>query len=42
MPKPEDSGTPVLQAGKVIGLMSSITMNNCTRIAILSNIVRTL
>lgn len=34
MPEPGDSGSPILQAGKVIGLMSSITMNNCTGIAI--------
>jgi len=34
MPKPGDSGSPILQAGKVIGLMSSITMNNCTVTAI--------
>lgn len=42
MPEPGDSGSPILQAGKVIGLMSSITMNNCTGIAISSNILRSL
>jgi hypothetical protein len=42
MPEPGDSGSPILQAGKVIGLMSSITMNNCTGTAISSNILRSL
>jgi hypothetical protein len=42
MPQPGDSGSPILQAGKVIGLLSSITLNNCTGTAISSNIIRTL
>ena len=39
MPQPGDSGSPILQSGKVIGLLSSITLNNCTGTAISSNII---
>jgi hypothetical protein len=42
MPQPGDSGSPILQAGNVIGLLSSITLNNCTGTAISSNILRNL
>jgi hypothetical protein len=42
MPQPGDSGSPILQAGKVIGLLSSITLNNCTGTAISSYIIRSL
>lgn len=42
MPQPGDSGSPILQAGNVIGLLSSITLNNCTGTAISSNIIRNL
>lgn len=42
MPQPGDSGSPILQAGNVIGLLSSITLNNCTGTAISSNIFRNL
>jgi hypothetical protein len=34
MPQPGDSGSPILQAGKVIGLLSSITLNSCMGTAI--------
>lgn len=34
MPQPGDSGSPILQAGKVIGLLSSLTLNNCMGTAI--------
>ena len=34
MPQPGDSGSPILQIGKVIGLLSSITLNNCMGTAI--------
>lgn len=34
MPQPGDSGSPILQAGKVIGLLSSITLNGCMGTAI--------
>lgn len=42
MPQPGDSGSPILQAGKVIGFLSSLTLNNCTGTAISSNILRNL
>jgi len=42
MPEPGDSGSPVLQAGKVIGLMSSVTLDTCMGIAISSSIIRSL
>lgn len=42
MPEPGDSGSPILQAGKVIGLISSVTLNNCMGTAISSNILRSL
>lgn len=42
MPEPGDSGSPILQGGKVIGLMSSVTLNNCMGTAISSNILRSL
>ena len=34
MPQHGDSGSPILQAGKVIGLLSSFTLNNCMGTAI--------
>jgi len=34
LPQPGDSGSPILQLGKVIGLLSSVTLNNCTGTAI--------
>ena len=42
LPEPGDSGSPILQAGKVIGLMSSVTLDTCMGIAISSNILRSL
>lgn len=42
MPEPGDSGSPILQAGKVIGLMSSVTLDTCMGIAISSSIIRSL
>jgi len=42
MPEPGDSGTPVLQAGKVIGIMSSVTLDTCMGIAISSSVIRSL
>ena len=42
MPEPGDSGSPILQKGKVIGLMSSVTLNNCMGTAISSNIIQNL
>jgi len=42
MPEPEDSGTPVLQGGKVIGMMTSTTLDTCMGIAVSSRILRSL
>lgn len=42
MPEPEDSGTPVLQRGKVIGMMTSTTLDTCMGIAVSSKILRSL
>lgn len=42
MPEPEDSGTPVLQGGKVIGMMTSTTLDTCMGIAVSSKILRSL
>ncbi|KKH46038.1 trypsin-like peptidase domain-containing protein [Methanosarcina sp. 1.H.A.2.2] len=42
MPEPGDSGSPILQTGKVIGLMSSVTLDTCMGIAISSSIIRSL
>jgi len=42
MPEPGDSGTPVLQEGKVIGMMTSTTLDTCMGIAVSSKILRSL
>lgn len=42
LPLPGDSGSPILQAGKVVGLISSVTLDTCIGIAISSNILRRL
>ncbi len=42
MPEPGDSGSPIVQSGKVIGLMSSVTLDTCMGIAISSSIIRSL
>ncbi|MDY9925891.1 hypothetical protein [Methanosarcina sp.] len=42
MPEPGDSSSPITQAGKVIGLMSSVTLDTCMGIAISSDIIRSL
>lgn len=34
MPQSGDSGSPILQAGKVIGILSSVMLDNCMGIAI--------
>jgi len=39
MPQSGDSGSPIVQAGKVIGLISSITLDNCMGTAISSRIL---
>ena len=42
LPEPGDSGPPIMQAEKVIGLMSSVTLDTCMGIAISSSIIRSL
>ncbi len=42
MPQPGDSGSPILQEEKVIGLLSSIMLGNCTGTAVSSDVLRTL
>lgn len=42
MPEPGDSGSPILQAGKVIGIISSVMLDNCMGIAISSSVLRSL
>ncbi len=42
MPEPEDSGSPVVQGGKVIGIMSSTTLDTCMGMAVSSKILRSL
>ena len=42
MPEPGDSGSPILQEGKVIGIMSSVTLDTCMGIAISSKVLRSL
>ncbi len=29
MPQPGDSGSPILQAGKAVGILSSVMLSNC-------------
>ena len=38
MPLPGDSGAPIVQEGRVIGLLSSILYNNCTGLGISSEV----
>ncbi len=42
MPEAGDSGSPILQEGKVIGLLSSIMLGNCTGTAVSSDVLRNL
>lgn len=42
MPEPGDSGSPVLQRGKVIGLLSSVMLSNCTGTAVSSDVLKSL
>ncbi len=39
MPVAGDSGSPILQEGKVIGLLSSIMLGNCTGTAVSSDVL---
>lgn len=42
MPQPGDSGSPILQEGRVVGLLSSVMFGNCTGTAISSDVLRRL
>lgn len=42
MPESGDSGSPILQAGKVIGIISSVMLDNCMGIAISFSVLRSL
>ncbi|HWQ47919.1 MAG TPA: serine protease [Methanosarcina sp.] len=42
MPEPEDSSSPIWQAGKVIGIISSLIVNNFMGIVISSSIISSL
>jgi len=42
MPQPGDSGSPIVQKGKVIGLLSSVALGNCTGTAVSSEVLRNL
>ncbi|VVB95190.1 Uncharacterised protein [uncultured archaeon] len=42
MPQPGDSGSPIEQEGKVIGLLSSVMLSNCTGTAVSSEVFRNL
>lgn len=39
LPEPGDSGSPILQAGKVVGIMSSVSLDSCMGTAISSNVL---
>ncbi len=42
MPQPGDSGSPIVQEGKVVGLLSSVMLSNCTGTAVSSEALRNL
>lgn len=42
MPQPGDSGSPINQEGKVIGILSTVTLGNCTGTAVSSEVLRSL
>jgi hypothetical protein len=42
LPQPGDSGSPIEQEGKVIGLLSSVMLSNCTGTAVSSEVLRNL
>ncbi len=39
MPQPGDSGSPILQEGKVVGILSSIMLSNCMGTAVSSEVL---
>jgi hypothetical protein len=42
MPQPGDSGSPIVQKGKVVGILSSVMLGNCTGTAVSSEVLRNL
>jgi hypothetical protein len=42
MPQSGDSGSPIFQKGKVVGLLSSIMLSNCTGTAVSSDVLHAL
>lgn len=42
MPQPGDSGSPILQAGKVVGFISAALLTNCMAVAVSANILGSL
>jgi hypothetical protein len=42
MPQPGDSGSPIVQEGKVVGLLSSVMLSNCTGTAVSAEVLRNL
>lgn len=42
MPQPGDSGSPIQQKGKVVGLLSSVILSTCTGTAVSSDVLRSL
>ncbi|VVB93620.1 Uncharacterised protein [uncultured archaeon] len=42
MPQPGDSGSPIVQKGKVVGLLSSVMLGNCTGTAVSSDVLLSL
>lgn len=42
MPQPGDSGSPILQEGKVTGILSSVILSNCTGTAVSTRVLKAL
>ncbi len=42
MPLPGDSGSPIVQEGKVVGILSSVMLSNCIGTAVSSEVLRRL
>ena len=42
MPQPGDSGSPIVQEGMVVGLLSSVMLSNCMGTAVSSEVLRNL
>jgi hypothetical protein len=42
MPQPGDSGSPIVQDGMVVGLLSSVMFGNCTGTVVSSDVLHSL